>query len=357
MFSTPDQAVESAIAALSSLVEQADGVLRDLVDGDGLAHASERQVVEVLTVAGALHRRVDGVLVEAVDQTVTRSAAGDRTMRMTSHFGAHDVSELVQRATLVSPQTAARWQRAAKAIRRERSVTTGELQPAVLPALREAMVDGQVGADGLLAAASPLADLARRADRASLLVADDALAAAARGEGPDGAPPACADLLRIQASAWATALDPDGSEPRDKVAVRRREVSLGRPGVQDGLIPLHGRLLPEVAAQLQRFFDALLSPRAGVQFDGDAAGAADDDIAYTDANGPLDDRRRAQRQHDAFASALMAAARSADVPTIGGAAPTLVVSVRESDLVSGRTRRTWTCRSRSPRRRRSGAAV
>ena len=39
-----------------------------------------------------------------------------------------------------------------------------------------------------------------------------------------------------------------------------------------------------------------------------------------------------QRQHDALATALSVAAASRDLPTIGGAAPTLIVSVREQDL-------------------------
>ena len=49
-----------------------------------------------------------------------------------------------------------------------------------------------------------------------------------------------------------------------------------------------------------------------------------------------DMRTRAQKQHDALATALTVAARSGELPTVGGAAPTLVVAVRAEDLVSGR---------------------
>lgn len=49
----------------------------------------------------------------------------------------------------------------------------------------------------------------------------------------------------------------------------------------------------------------------------------------------VDDRTRAQKQHDALAAALNVAASSGLLPTIGGAAPTLVVSVDETDLVEG----------------------
>ena len=55
---------------------------------------------------------------------------------------------------------------------------------------------------------------------------------------------------------------------------------------------------------------------------------------------PRDERTTPQKLHDALATALSVAAASRDLPTIGGAAPTLVVSVREEDLVAG-TGRAW----------------
>jgi hypothetical protein len=42
-----------------------------------------------------------------------------------------------------------------------------------------------------------------------------------------------------------------------------------------------------------------------------------------------------QKQHDALASALFAAAASGNLPTIGGAAPTLLVTVNATDLARG----------------------
>ena len=49
---------------------------------------------------------------------------------------------------------------------------------------------------------------------------------------------------------------------------------------------------------------------------------------------PVDTRTRAHKQHDALATALSVAASSGLLPTIGGGAPTLVVSVREEDLIA-----------------------
>ena len=50
---------------------------------------------------------------------------------------------------------------------------------------------------------------------------------------------------------------------------------------------------------------------------------------------PADLRTRGQKQHDALANALSVAASSALLPTVGGAAPTLIVSVRADDVIQG----------------------
>ena len=50
---------------------------------------------------------------------------------------------------------------------------------------------------------------------------------------------------------------------------------------------------------------------------------------------PPEIRTRAQQQHDALATALFVAASSELLPTIGGAAPTLVISARAEDILTG----------------------
>jgi len=51
---------------------------------------------------------------------------------------------------------------------------------------------------------------------------------------------------------------------------------------------------------------------------------------------PKDPRTPDQKRHDIFAVILDAAARAAETPTLGGAAPTVLVSVRQADLDAGR---------------------
>jgi hypothetical protein len=320
--------------------------------------AGDDELLEAIARAGDVARAVDAFLVEAVGEIAERSRSAVREERLTTRAGCRNVTELVQRLTRCAPGTATRLERAAQATAPVWDPVTGDRRPARLPAMREVLLDGEMGVDGVLAVAGPLLAMRDRVDRGRVLAADEILADAARGDGPDGAPPACADLLRVQAQVWAAVLDPDGAEPDDKTAARRRGITLG--AAQGGVIPIRGALLPEVAAQLQRISDATCSPQA-VRFhdtgrgseaepDGDEAGdrasgdRASDDRASDDAPAhddvPRDERTGPQKLHDALATALSVAAASRDLPTIGGAAPTLVVSVRESDLVAG-TGRAW----------------
>jgi hypothetical protein len=322
------EGMEALLDHLEGAIEQARAVvINELGDGQILA-ANDDQVVRALSLAAELQRLTDAVLVESVGEVVRRSAGPDRDLRLTARRGCHDVSELVQRATRMGPASAARLQRGAKGIALGESLSGGPL-PALLPAMRSVLLEGEVGLDGLIAVSGPLEAMSQRVPLESLRVADAVLAAEANGTGPDGAPPACADLLRVQAQAWAAALDQDGAEPKEQQAMRMRGLTLGV--ARDGVVPLRGSLLPEVAAQFQRICDAIGSPRVSdsegaVSFrpdgEGERGGIADDS------------RTSAQKRHDALATALSVAASSEQLPTIGGAAPTLVISVRAEDLVS-----------------------
>ena len=108
--------------------------------------------------------------------------------------------------------------------------------------------------------------------------------------------------------------------------MRRRGFRLGR--ARDGLVPVSGDLMPEVAAKLTRLFDAHLSPRSGLGFHTDEERAS-----FAESGEP---RTADQQRHDVLAAVIDTAARSGEHPTIGGAAPTVLVSVRASDLAAGR---------------------
>lgn len=315
--------LHEATSVLGAAVERAFRS-RDLV-GSG-----DDELLAILAQAAAVARLADAVMVEVAGHVRQWADAAPHAERITTVHGCRSVKELVQRVTGQSSRSTSELLRAGGAIGRDVALTTGELLPAAYPAMREALADGAVGLDAVLAVTTALdgADCAADARRA----ADDELAASARGAGCDGGPAPSADDLRLQAQVWAMYLDQDGTEPREARALRKRGFTLGV--CRDGLIPVRGDLLPEVAAQLDTLFHSILNPkrngsemRAGVHF---ADSGADEPVAAQ-----ADPRRRTQRQHDALATILSVAARSGEVPTIGGAAPTLVVSVSESDLRSG----------------------
>ena len=323
--------MEDLLDRLETLDAMMAEVVAETLIGRALRTADETALVHLISLTGRIGRRLESVLIESVGEIETRSSSGDRADRMTTRLGCHDVPELVERATLCSRSSVSRLRRASAAVHREVSITTGEMLEPALPAMREAMCASLVGVDGLVAVAGPLLSAGSRISREALLAADTALAAASRGDCPDAGPSVSADLLRLHAQTWSAALDQDGAEPRERMTAHRRGFTLGTP--TEAGVPCRGNLMPEVVAQLQRIFDAHLNPAGqGVRFAEHAPEGDDTDHAVI----PLDTRTRAQKQHDALASALSVAASSGLLPTIGGAAPTLVVSVREQDVERGK---------------------
>ena len=324
--------MDSIAEALEHLGGELVRLVGDVFSPGVMDRLDDRGLLEVMVAAGRLQRGAEAVLVEATAHAHCRSDAAAHADRMTTRAGCRSMTELVQRATRVSTHAATGVVRAARVVQRPVAPSTGELLPAELPHMRSALAAAHVGVDGLLAVAEPLR--ACQAGRAAVLAADSELAAAAVGT--QSTPPACADELRAQASIWAMYLDQDGAEPREARAMRRRGVTLGV--CRDSLVPVRGNLLPEVAAQFEALLDSQLNPKvspvpvpAGPTFV-DAHGADPDEPLESRA----DDRTRAQKQHDALAAILAVAAASGGLPAIGGAAPTLVVSVRADDVASGR---------------------
>ena len=325
---TTMEGMDLLTAPLDDLLAQASLLVRECADGRMLERATEHELARHLSAIGELSRLTEALLVDAVGEVSRRSEHGYRDDFMTTHLGCASVTELVETLTRVDSRTAARLHRAARAVRPDVSTTTGEILAPPFPDVREAMLDGVVGVDGILAIADPLQASSPRIAPAARRDAEAVVVAEARGTGADGAPPASAGILRVHAQAWALALDPDGAEPRERAALRARGITLGT-ATPTG-VPLRGTLLPEVAAQLQTIFDAHLAPK--VTFD-DPTATYEDGEPFLTAE---DTRTRAQKQHDALAAALTAAASSGLLPTIGGHAPTLVVSVTAEDLDTGR---------------------
>ena len=207
--------MNSLVDDLTALRWHVDEVIRTGIRETAIHSAADGDLVDAVARAGDLARAVEAVMVELVGELQERSRAMSRDERLTTRMGCRSVTELVQRLTRCGAQTAARLERAARATTPAWDSITGEGMPARLPAMREALLDGEAGVDGVLAVAGPLSALQERVDPEQMLTADRLLADAARGESGDGLPPACADLLRVQAQGWAAVLDPDGAEPAE----------------------------------------------------------------------------------------------------------------------------------------------
>ena len=377
--------MNTPVELLGQVVADLDSVLRS----DVVAGLSDDVKMELLRVAGEVQRRVDAVVVETV-ASVDARPAGSGELGFCGKFGCRTMGELLQRVLRADAVGAGRVVKAAKAVRREVELSSGGWLPARWPALRAAMLEGTVGVAGVLAATGPVEQAGARVGTADRLLADAELAAYARGipvadadadadadagagadesvvdERESAGPPATPEDLRILAQVIVQYLDPDGAEPADDIAMRARGIVLGR--VKDGVIPIRGGLLPEVAGQLQRIFDAYLNPKVdgpplpGVVFrpsdEHDAAssdaggrpsvsaasthGATEDPTGLDDGVLPRDDpgrmvdpRSRAQKQHDTLAAVLGIAARHDEMPRLGGAAPTLIVTITADDYATG----------------------
>jgi len=235
-------ALEAVDVVLAAAVEEA------FVSGTARS-GSDDELLAVLGVAARIGRRAEALQIESAGEIDFRSSVQPRDERLTTRFGCRSASELVQRVTRISSQSASDLVKSGRAVVREVAPSSGETLPAGYPAMREALASGHVGVDGLLAVVGPLARVAHAAGRTAHLAADEELAAAARGEGVDAEPPACANDLRAFATVWAMYLDQDGAEPRERVAMRKRGFSMGV--CRDNLVPIRGNLLPEAAGQLQ----------------------------------------------------------------------------------------------------------
>ena len=343
---------------------------------------TDPETIRILQTFGRVQRLLDAGITTTTAHAKQREA-GVASSTISTAAGCADLTELLRRALRADVGTARRYVRAADAVGREFLLSAGEHRAARFEALGQALRDGEISVTGLLAAIGPV-EQARARITADVRDAVDALLAnTARGldlpdeHGHPGPAPSTDELADF-ARALMLRIDPDGAEPDDRDAERSRGFTIGR--LRGGVHPVHGGLLPEVAGALQRLFDTFNNPAApdspdlsgradrdsspGAQGSDPNAGSvsgmgsgpraeADDSrdgngrVRFSEADDPLDPvfeggpaapvdtRTRAQRNHDNLAAILNAAAAHPGMPTLGGAAPTLVVSVTAEDYANG----------------------
>jgi hypothetical protein len=189
--------------------------------------------------------------------------------------------------------------------------------------VRDALGAGLIGLDAAEVITKALHEAAPRADVEDLVAAEGALVGQATGAAVPGGIAVPADLIAVQARIWKDALDPNGIEPRAESAFQRRDFWVSRKAEGD-LVAFGGRVTVDVAAKLHAVFDAVLTPRTAPQCVPDSPDAPD---AGTGRGRPKDPRTPGQQRADVFAAMIDAIARSGNLPTMSGAAPTVLVTV------------------------------
>ena len=309
---------------MRNLAPELDTIVDELDRLAGVDKVSGLADDTLLQTAGALEklgRRLGAVQVAVAAEVDERSRHELGTDGLAASKGCRNSTELLERITLASSETLSKRLKIGRNTRTRYSLV-GEQRPALFPHVAEALAAGALGVDGAYIIIRGLTSVAPVVDAVSVQAAEYELVAAATGAGPESPYPCTADDTRIQTEVWKVRLDQDGRIPVEERTLRLRSLNIGRE--RDGLVPVHGALIPDVAAKFTALVNAFTNPRTTPAF------LNEEELA--DHNLEHDPRTRDQKRHDIFAGILDTAARSAETPTLGGAAPVVMVSVRQSDL-------------------------
>lgn len=288
---------------------------------------ADDDLLEALASVEQLGRSVDALRVALAAEVLERSRPALGSERLSTRNGCRNAYELLARVTQVAESTAARRCRLGASIR-ARQALTGEMLPPRFPAVARAMDAGELGLDTASGITTTLGAVENRAEPGMLEAAEHALIGCSLGVDTatgEQITPFTADQTRIQALQWQIALDPDGVRTREDQAMIDRAVrKLGNRG---GVIRYILDLIPEASGEFDRALDSCVSPTTTGRF------LTAQEQAEALVTG--DSRTPAQQRHDAFVAMVSAAARSAELPTLGGSSPTVLVSVSATELESG----------------------
>jgi hypothetical protein len=213
-------------------------VVRGLADDEvlGLARDAER-----------VGRLADALRVAAAAEIADRSRPDLDTGRLSTRKGCRSATELLERVTLVSSTTIGKRIRLGDKLRARRTLAGFDLDP-FFPGVAAAVAAGELGLDSAEAIIAGLSAALPRVDAESLAAAEAELVKVGTGADTLTPVPATADELRIQAQVWRAYLDPDGVRPDEDKAMLSRFLRFGRE--RDGLVPVTGAILPEIAAKV-----------------------------------------------------------------------------------------------------------
>ncbi|WP_158270253.1 HNH endonuclease signature motif containing protein [Mycetocola zhujimingii] len=331
----PPASVPEGESALIGLLTHLGQVV-DVLDLDHLDRLTGEQLLTQLGQVAGVVRAGEAVLAAFSAEVADRSnpARGNEGLAVKHNY--QRPSHLIEVITGVSSAAASRLIRVGQRTCR-RLTDAGFPLPPLFPVVGEAFRQGLIGVETAEVITRELSLAAPRAEVEHLAIAERTLVSEAVGAGWRDGLPMSADLVGIQARQWRDRLDEDGIEPNTDKAFQKRDFWIAR-GAKDGLVKFGGQVTVDVGAKLHALLDAVLSPKTADRYETDPAGADGEITEGGEATDePIRARRTAgQQRADVFAAMIDALARSADAPSVTGAAPTVVVTVN-ADVIDSST--------------------
>lgn len=329
----PVEALQQGVALLGQ-------ALRDV----NVGLLSDDDALELLATFETVGRLADAGRVMAAANIADRSNRWLGHDSLAWKRGCRTGTDLITQVTRISAREAGRRVRLGQGICPRQEV--GLTLPPLFPAVADAMTEGALGVDAAEAITVGLTELACRVRPDDLAGAERALVATATGAITDdtaGTPgeglPHSADLIRQQVQVWKARLDPDGAAPSETDADLQSTFGFGE--LRKGLYPIRGAVTPELRGIVNGIFDAHLSAHS-TTMDGMTRFPTAEEQARVVAGEVIpgaevdfDTRTGAQKRADILRMVLEAAARDPKGPTMGGAAPTVMVHVNAADLADG----------------------
>ncbi|WP_104199136.1 HNH endonuclease signature motif containing protein [Cryobacterium sp. Y29] len=349
------------------VIGQAGALLGSVLDGTRFGHLDDAEAVAVMAALEELGRKVDGARLRATTDIGVRAETDRGNGSLAFQNGCRNRVEFITQLAGISSREAKRRLKLGETV--VDRTPMGLPVPARYPVIAAALVSGNLGLEAAEIIAGTLTALHGKVLQDDLDHVERALVASATGAiTPEtvGLPGAgirfAPDLLRAQALEWQGRLDPDGTAPNDDTVEAKSTLTFGL--LHHGLYPLRADVTPELRGIMDTLFDTYLSarsrtprfeptepldgPESGTgtepELDGlDSADPANPDgerfsaDRFTgDARYDGDSRTAGEKRADILRFVFEAAARDPKTPTMGGAAPTVMIHINATDLQHGR---------------------
>ncbi|TFD60640.1 HNH endonuclease [Cryobacterium sp. Hh7] len=343
-------------------VAQAGAILAAAFDDVRFGHLDDAEAVAVLAALEGLGRKVDGVRLRATNDIGVRAEIDLGSGSLAYRNGCRNRVEFITQLACISGREAKRRLKLGEtAVER---TPLGLPVPARYPIIAGGLTSGELGMESAEIIASTLTALQGKVLPGDLDQVERALVATATGAiTPEtvGLPGVgirfTPDVLRAQAMEWQARLDPDGTAPSDDVTEAKSTLTFGL--LRNGLYPLRAEVTPELRGIMDTLFDTYLSARSrtpmfvptesldgSAELDGldgsntETERFSADPFSSDQYNGDTrfdGDRRTAgEKRADILRDVFQAAARDPKTPTMGGAAPLVMIHVNATDLNAGR---------------------